>query len=248
MTVLDNIYWRSTGAGPAVVVPWLNVDWTKIDLAAIEARCTVVVVAPRGFGPSERPGGYTGARFVADVARVLNHLGVVDHAAFGYSMSGVMAARLAVGNPRVRAVACGGFPLTADLGAMGKRARRRHAAARADAAAWAEVTAMYDRSAAEAFWDDVACRPRAALVHLACPIRCWWGGEDLVLGSLTDSAELAADLSERGIPYDVLPGLDHDAALDRLDLVLPRLADWLVAQLTNHADGHRRVRPQWMTG
>jgi len=233
VTVLDKIYWRSAGAGPVVVVPRLNVDWTQVDLAALEARFTVVVVSPRGFGPSERPGGYSGARFLADVARVLDHLGVVDYAAFGYSMSGVMAARLAVGNPRVRAVACGGFPLTADLGAMGERARLRHAAARAAAAAWAEVTTMYDPAAAVAFWDDVASLPCAALVDLTCPIRCWWGAEDLVLGSLTDSAELAADLSERGIPYDVLPGLDHDAALDRLDLVLPRLADWLVAQLAD---------------
>lgn len=216
-----------------VVVPRLNVDWTQVDLAALEARFTVVVVSPRGFGSSERPGGYSGARFLADVARVLDHLGVVDYAAFGYSMSGVMAARLAVGNPRVRAVACGGFPLTADLGAMGERARLMHAAARAAAAAWAEVTTMYDPAAAVAFWDDVASLPCAALVDLTCPIRCWWGAEDLVLGSLTDSAELAADLSERGIPYDVLPGLDHDAALDRLDLVLPRLADWLVAQLAD---------------
>jgi pimeloyl-ACP methyl ester carboxylesterase len=238
VTVLDEIYWRSTGAGPAVVVPQLNVDWTQVDLAALEARFTVVVVSPRGFGPSERPGGYSGAGFVADVARVLDHLGVLEYAAFGYSMNGVMAARLAVGNPRVRAVACGGFPLTADLGAMGERAHLRHTAAQANAAAWAEVTTMYDPAAAEAFWDDVACRPRAALVDLACPVRCWWGAEDLVLGSLTDSAELAADLSERGVPYDVLPGLDHDAALDQLDLVLPRLADWLVAQLADHAAGH----------
>jgi len=238
VTVLDEIWWRSTGTGPAIVVPQLNVDWTQIDLAALEARFTVVVVSPRGFGPSQRPGGYSGAGFVADVARVLDHLSVLEYAAFGYSMNGVMAARLAVGDPRVRAVACGGFPLTADLGAMGERARLRHTAAQADAAAWAEVTAMYDPAAAEAFWDDVACRPRAGLVELACPSRFWWGAEDLVLGSLTDPAELAADLSERGIPYDVLPGLDHDAALDRLDLVLPRLADWLVAQLADHAAGH----------
>lgn len=115
MTVLDGICWQSTGAGPVVVVPQLNVDWTPINLAALEARFTVVVVSPRGFGPSERPGRYSGAGFLADVARVFNHLGVVEYAAFGYSMNGVMAARLAVGNPRVRAVACGAFPLPADL-------------------------------------------------------------------------------------------------------------------------------------
>ena len=57
-----------------------------------------VVVSPRGFGPFERPGGYTEARCLDDLARVLNHLAVLEYAAFGYSMSGVMAARLAVSN------------------------------------------------------------------------------------------------------------------------------------------------------
>ena len=42
-------------------------------------------------------------------------------------MNGAMAARLAVGNPRVTAVACGGFPLTADLTGMAERARGRNA-------------------------------------------------------------------------------------------------------------------------
>jgi len=83
VTVLDTIHWRSTGAGPAVVVPRLNIDWTQVDLAALEARFTVVVISPRGFGPSERPGGYSGARFVADLAQVLDHLGVAEYAAFG---------------------------------------------------------------------------------------------------------------------------------------------------------------------
>jgi len=151
VTVLDKIHWRSTGAGPAVVVPQLNIDRTQIDLAALEARFTVVVVSPRGFGLSERPGGYSGARFLADVARVLNHLAVLEYAAFGYFMSGVMAARLAVGKPRVWAVACGDFTLTADRRGMGERARLRQAAVRADAAAWAELTTTYDPSAAVAF-------------------------------------------------------------------------------------------------
>jgi len=55
VTVLDEIHWRSTGAGPVVVVPQLTIDWTQIDLAVLEARFTDVVVSPREFGASNAP-------------------------------------------------------------------------------------------------------------------------------------------------------------------------------------------------
>jgi pimeloyl-ACP methyl ester carboxylesterase len=138
-----------------------------------------------------------------------------------------MAARLAVANPRVIAVACGGFPLTADLSGMGQRARRRNADARQDPTTEAELLAAYDPAAAVAFWDDVALLPRAALADLDCPMRAWWGGQDAVLSSMLGSEALATDLECRRIEYQVVPGLDHDGMLDRLDLVLPAIATWL---------------------
>jgi pimeloyl-ACP methyl ester carboxylesterase len=223
---LDGVWWSSAGKGPAVVVPWLNVNWTEIDLSALTEEFQVVIVAPRGFGPSARPGSYHGSRFVADVDRVLDRLDIGCYATFGYSMNGVMAARLAVGNPRVTAVACGGFPLTADLSGMGQRARRRNTDARQDPTTWAALVAAYDPEAAVAFWDDVAVLPHAALADVDCPMRAWWGEHDATLSSLLAPDELARDLEGRGIGYDVVPGLDHDGMLDRLDLVLPKITTW----------------------
>jgi pimeloyl-ACP methyl ester carboxylesterase len=210
-----------------VVVPWLNVDWYEVDLSALAERFRVVIVAPRGFGPSARPGVYDASGFVADVGRALAMLGIKSYATFGYSMSGVMAARLAVVNPRVTAVACGGFPLTADLAAMGQRARRRNADAHQDPTTWAELTAAYDPEAAVVFWDEVAVLPRAALAGVSCPVRAWWGEQDAALASLLAPDELSRDLEHRGIEYDVVPGLDHDGMLDGIDLVLPTIATWL---------------------
>jgi pimeloyl-ACP methyl ester carboxylesterase len=134
---------------------------------------------------------------------VLDHLVIDTYATFGYSMDGVMAGRLAMASLRVTAVACGGFPLTADLTAdltgMGQRARARDVAARNDPAAWREILTTYDPLAAEVFCDDIAdCRePR-------------WQ---------TSAA--------RGIPYEVVPVLDHDGMLERIDLVWPSVAEWL---------------------
>lgn len=227
----EGIWWTSTGDGPTVVVPRLNVDWTAVDLSPLTDRFRVVIVSPRGFGPSERPGGYAMSGFVGDVDRVLAHLNVDSYATFSYSMNGVMAVRLALSSSRVVAVACGGFPLSANLAGMGDRARARNEAARRDPEAWAEVLATYDPEAAEAFWDDVAALPRSALAELDRPLRTWWGEEDTLVASLLSPAELRSDLDERGIPYEVVPGLDHDGTLQRLDLVLPSLADWLVAHL-----------------
>lgn len=223
----DGVQWFEAGRGPVVVVPWPNLDWTTVDLSALRERLRVVIVAPRGFGPNDRPGSYDPGWFVADVARVVERLGVDSDATFGYSMSGAMAARLAIADPRVTAVACGGFPLTADLSGMGARARARHTAARREPAAWAEVTAAHDPEAAVAFWDDVSGLPRAALADVGCPVRAWWGERDTTLSSLLAPEELERDLTARGIAYDVIPGLDHDGMHDRLDLVLPTIATWL---------------------
>ncbi len=219
-----------------MVVPWLNINWTEIDLSALTDEFQVVIVAPRGFGPSARPGSYDGSGFVAEIGRVLDLLGVGSYATFGYSMNGVMAARLAIANPRVTAVACGGFPLTADLAGMGQRARRLNADAHQDPMTWTGLVAAYDPEAAVAFWDHVASLPRAALAALNCPMRAWWGQQDAVLASLLAPDELARDLRCRGIEYDVVPGLDHDSMLDRLDLVLPTIATWL-AEKFKHIRG-----------
>jgi pimeloyl-ACP methyl ester carboxylesterase len=224
---LDGIWWSESGDGPVVVVPCLNLGPSDMDLSSLTERLRVVCVAPRGFGPSDRPGSYVGTRLVDDVQRVVDHLGIGSHATFGYSTNGAMAARLAVGNPRVTAVACLGFPLSADLSAMGERARGRNAAARRDAETWAELVAAHDPSAVVAFWDDVARLPPAALVSVACPVRTWWGEQDEVLSSLVAPEILERDLVSHGIAYDVVPGLDHATMLDRLDVVLPDVASWI---------------------
>jgi len=192
---LDGIWWSEAGDSPAVVVvPRLNVDWTEMNLTALTDRFRMVTVAPQGFGPSARPGSYHGTRFVADIRRVLDHLEIGRFATFGYSMNGAMAARLAVGSTRVTAVACGGFPLTANLTDMAERARGRNAVARQDPENWTELMAAYDPEAAVAFWDDVGRLPHAALAEVECPVRAWWA-------SGTRSCPDSCPLTNWGAPW-----------------------------------------------
>ena len=92
------------------------------------------------------------------------------------------------------------------------------------------MTAL-DPEALVAFWDDIGRLPRAALAELACPVIVWWGELDAVLSStLSPLSELECDLEARNVEYHVVPGLDHDGMVNRVDLVLPTIASWLADQ------------------
>jgi len=182
---LDGIWWSAAGDGPAVVVPRFNVDWTEMNLSALTDRFRMVIVAPQGFGPSARPGSYHGTRFVADIRRVLDHLEIGRYATFGYSMNGAMAAGLAVGSPRVTAVACGGFPLTADLTGMAQRARGRNAVARQDPETWTELVAAYDPEAAVAARSEPGGASGTRPCHHSCPLTNWGASWPDVASSTT---------------------------------------------------------------
>jgi pimeloyl-ACP methyl ester carboxylesterase len=225
---LDGVAYSLDGDGPAIVVPQCNVDWSAVDLTPLSSRCTVVTVAPRGFSPSVRQGGYSGAGMRADVERVLDHLGLDGYLTFGYSLNGAMAAWLGVDNPRVLGVVCGGFPTSGSYDGLADRMRGILDRARADDAAWSEVVATYDPEAVVAFYEDLGrLEPGALLDRLRCPVWQWWGSADEVFADLGGLDEHQHGLEERGLPFDVLAGLDHGGALDRLDLALPGALAWL---------------------
>jgi pimeloyl-ACP methyl ester carboxylesterase len=228
MPELDGIVYTVAGSGPGLVVPQCNVDWSAVDLSPLAERFTVVTVSPRGFGTSARRGGYTGAGMVADVESVLDHLGIDGYVALGYSMSGAMASRLGVDNPRVRAVACGGFPTTGGYGDLPARMRGILEQIRGDPESWAELVAAHDPLAVLAFYDDLAGLPPGALVdRLSCPVHSWWGGADERIEELGGIPLHLHGLAARGLHFEVLPGLDHEGALERIDLALPGVLHWL---------------------
>jgi pimeloyl-ACP methyl ester carboxylesterase len=116
------ITYHRHGAGPVVVVPECNVEWSAYELQPLLERFTIVAVSPRGFMGSGRlaAGGYSAKQITGDIERVLDHLDIGSYAAFGYSLNGAVASSLALGNPRVKAVVCGGFPTAGSYAGVAK--------------------------------------------------------------------------------------------------------------------------------
>ena len=219
------------GAGPCVVVPRCNVGWDDVDLGSL-TDWTVVVVSPRGFGASDRPGwAYDAGTVRTDVEAVLDHLGIQQYAALGYSMTGAVAAWLAHDNPRVRAVVCGGFPAASSYARVLPHVVENHREAERDGARWAEVTQEYDPDALLAWWRLLDALPPGALVdrvdRVACPVHLFWGDQDEVIDGLVGLGTAATEAGARDLPGHVLPGLDHEGGLEHLDEAVRSLRPWL---------------------
>ena len=218
------------GAGPVVVVPACNVGWAAYGLYALHDRFTVVAVSPRGFLDSGRlpAGDYSAAQITGDIEQVLDDLGIGSYAVLGYSLNGAVASYLALDNPRVRAVACGGFPTTASYARFAETRRQQLIERQRDPELWAETLAALDPAALMAFFDTVDALPAAALVAgLDCPVWSWWGDADPLFEPFGGVAAHRAAVERLALPYRELPGLDHDQALTQSRRLLPDLADWL---------------------
>ena len=221
------------GSGPVVVVPTLNLEWSDYPLGPLLERFTVVTVSPRGFLGSGRlaDAAYSGEQVTGDIERVLDHLDIGTYAALGYSLNGAVASSLALDNPRVTAVVCGGFPTASSYAGLAASRRQQLAERRSDPAAWAETLEALDPAALLAFWDVVDALPAATLATgPVCPVWSWWGGADPLFDAFGGLAAHRAAMERLGRPYRELPGLDHGEALTRAGQLLPDLADWLGAR------------------
>ena len=218
------------GTGPVVVVPTCNVDWAAYGLERLSELFSVVAVSPRGFMGSGRlpADAYSAAQITGDIERVLDDLGIGSYALLGYSLNGAVASYLALGNPRVQAVACGGFPTTASYAGFAESRRQQMVERQLDPDVWAETVAVLDPAALMAFWDAVDSLPPAELVAgLDCPVWSWWGGDDPLFTPFGGVTAHRAAIERPGLPYREMPGLDHDQALGQGRRLLPDLADWL---------------------
>jgi pimeloyl-ACP methyl ester carboxylesterase len=230
--VLDGVptAYQARGAGPVVVVPECNLEWSAYDLQPLTERFTVVTVCPRGFLASGRlpAEDYSAQQVTGDVERVLDHLDVGTYAVLGYSLNGAVASSLALGNPRVKAVVCGGFPTAGSYAGVARSRRDQVAERQRDPELWAETVRVLDPAALLAFWESVDDLPEAELVAgLACPVWSWWGGADPLFDAFGGVARHRAGIEALGLPYRELPGLDHDQALTHAGRMVTEIGDWL---------------------
>lgn len=112
------VHYTDAGAGPAVVLlhGFLNdaASWRRTPLyeALLGAGFRVVAVDLRGNGGSDHPttlAAYARDAEARDVAGVAGALGLTRYAVVGYSRGAIIASRVLVRDPRVRAAVLGGM-------------------------------------------------------------------------------------------------------------------------------------------
>jgi pimeloyl-ACP methyl ester carboxylesterase len=220
-----------SGSGPCVLVPRCNFAWDHFGLEELERHFTVVVVDPRGYGRGQRragPDAYSTDMLAGDLLQACSDAGFERFSVFGYSFTGAVATWLAQVSDRVDAVVAGGFPLLADYGRVLDWVERSIADLDRDPGSGGSVDRDFDLPAALSFYRQIASLPPAALVDASpCPLFSFWGGEDEVLEEIVGLGDQRAGFVQRGLPYRVIDGLGHGGMLERLDLVLPDVAEWL---------------------
>lgn len=227
--------YRVRGSGPPLLAPECNYTWSEAVQAQLAQRFTVIVASPRDYGPSTRTGGptYDVEHWATDLEAVAHHLGYRRFLFFGYSFTGAFGpwlARRLRSTDAVAAVVSGGFPLLGDYAVTSTDVEQQARALQQDATVWEQVQQRFDPLAARAFYRDLATLAPDALVDdLRCPLYCFWGGQD------TDAVEMVlshqnymAGLRERGIPFDLYRGYDHEGLNDSLEVALPAAMAWLL--------------------
>lgn len=223
------VYFDAHGRGPALLIPWCNFAWDSLDLDLLTSSYTVVIASPRGFGNSDRmPGGYAAPNIRRDLEAVLDSVGVGEYITFGYSLSGSIAAWLAHENPRVRAVVSGGFPITTSYHSVLPRMEANLAAAQGDAAEWEAMNRQLDPDAVLTWYRYLDTLPAGALAdRVSCPIYGFWGGCDELIDELVGLETLTVQTSARGVPFEVIPDLDHGELLTEINVAIPGALTWL---------------------
>jgi len=221
-----------TGSGPALLLPKFNYfRWDRyLDVGLLAGRFTVVTASPRGFMASSwlaADGDYLVADLAGDVVAVMEAAGFGRFSVFGYSFTGAFAPWLAHLTDRVDAVVSGGFPIAGDYSPQGADVQAWWEGARADPAAWSEVTSRFDYRAAVGFYRELSQLPPDFLVDsLPCPLFAFWGQDDEEIAFGGGGQLLATALDRRGLKHASFPGHDHDSMLDHLNEALPNVLTW----------------------
>lgn len=92
----------------------------------------------------------------------------------------------------------------------------------------------FDPLAARAFYRDLAnLAPDILVDDLPCPLDCFWGDQDTdAVEMILSHDEYMAGLSQRGVPFDLHRGYDHEGLHDSLEVALPAATEWLLDRAT----------------
>ncbi len=221
-----------SGSGPGLLLPKFNyARWDRyLDVGLLARRFTVVTASPRGFGASSRlaaDADYRVADLAGDLVSTMEAHGFGRFSVFGYSFTGAFAPWLAHLTGRVDAVVSGGFPIVGDYSPQYPDVLARLEAARADPAAWSELTALFDNRAALAFYQELSELPPDFLVDsLPCPLFAFWGEDDEEIAFGGGGELLASGLDRRRLRHASFPGHDHNGMLAHINEAVPSVLAW----------------------
>jgi pimeloyl-ACP methyl ester carboxylesterase len=234
------VAYRVHGAGPPLLAPECNYTWDSTVETYLADRFTLIVASPRDYGRSTRTGGpdYQAERWASDLQAVARHVGYERFLFFGYSFTGAFGpwlARQLRGTDSVMAVAAGGFPLLGDYRVTLTDVEGQARELERDPETLAKVQERFDPWAARAFYRDLATLAPDALVDdLPCPLYCFWGDRDTdAVAMVLSHTAYRAGLQERGVPFDVYPGYDHEDLNNALEVALPAATEWLLRHAAN---------------
>jgi pimeloyl-ACP methyl ester carboxylesterase len=249
-----NIYYELEGSGPPLVLvhqlaqslqAWRSAGYTR-ELAKDHL---LVLIDPRGHGQSDKPhdkDDYSPGRMASDVLVVVDHLGIRKFHYLGYSLGGMMGCVLLQTVPdRLCSLMVGGIDFFArpteaerQTAALGRAMLLKATAAGGGSAAVkimdANGTPMSpglrymlmnnDTEALVAAIDGMLTWPGVGelLPKITIPCLVWAGSADVMHDRVRDAAAQIP-----GATFISLPGLDHDQAAARGDLILPHITEFL---------------------
>ncbi len=249
-----NIYYELEGAGPPLVLVhqlMQNLDaWRRTGYTAELAKDhLLILIDPRGHGRSDKPhhkDDYLPEKWASDVLAVVDHLGVGRFHYLGYSLGGMIGCMLIQTVPdRLSSVMVGGIDFYArpteaekQTAAMGRAMLLKATAAGGGPAAVRLMEASgppvsaglryvlmnNDTEALVAAIDGMLIWPGAGdlLPNITIPCLVWAGSADAMHDRVRDAAAQIPTAT-----FVSLPGLDHEQAAARRDLILPHIREFL---------------------
>jgi pimeloyl-ACP methyl ester carboxylesterase len=242
------IHYELDGNGPPLVLQHgflqSGRDWYRAGYVdALRTRRRLILIDARGHGASDKPhepSAYTGLRMASDVVAVLDELGLPSAEFWGYSMGARIGYMLMHAYAaRISAFILGGFapllgqqehdPLEAEDKAQFIALARRGMAALADEfgitePAWrAELLALDPEAliaSRTAYPDTLDFAPLLSRVDQPCLL--YAGSQD----EFHDGMQVAAERMPNAA-FLSLPGITHEQAFARSDLVLPAVLAFL---------------------
>lgn len=251
-----NIYYELEGSGPPLVLvhqlmqnlqAWRSTGYVK----ELEKDYRLVLIDPRGHGQSDKPHSkedYLPERMASDVLAVVNDLGLDRFSYLGYSLGGMIGCVILLSVPeRLQSLLLGGIDLYSapteaekQAAAAGRAMLLKATAAGGGPAALKLMDAggtpvppglryvlmNNDTEALAAAIDGMLTWPGIGqlLPGITTPCLVWAGSADVMHDRIRDAAAQIPAAT-----FVSLPGLNHEEAALRGDLILPHIRQFLAA-------------------